>query len=133
MRMNKYTILLADDDEDDRLFFREGMKAAGIGTDLLTEVANGAEVLSFLEASEVMPDLIILDQNMPLMTGEETLEHIKSHRKYHHIPVAIYSTSDFQNGYAQFMSKGALSVSVKPLNMAGYKALVTSMLSQISQ
>lgn len=63
----------------------------------IVEVKNGREAMDFLkkaENEEALPCLIILDINMPVMDGKETLAAIKSNRKYDPIPVVMFSTSE---------------------------------------
>jgi CheY-like chemotaxis protein len=87
-------VLLADDDQDDRDFFKEAIEELKLPVDLEFAV-NGMELMSILtSSSDKLPDLIFLDLNMPIKNGQECLEELKSNQKLQHIPVIIYSTSD---------------------------------------
>jgi len=86
-------ILLADDDPDDRLFFRKALKEIPILTNL-NMVNNGEELMDYLTANtENQPDVIFLDLSMPRKTGYECLIEIKEDEKLKNIPVIMFSTS----------------------------------------
>jgi len=94
--MQKNTILWADDDSDDLQMMREIlMKRKGDYT--IEEVHNGKEALEYLEKAKQnaeLPCLIILDINMPVLDGKETLSIIKNTADYCNIPVVVFTTSD---------------------------------------
>ena len=90
-----YTILYADDDQEDLHLISEAFEKH---TDNLrvAHAYNGAEALKFLahmNRSSILPCLIILDINMPIMDGIETLREIKKVEDYKNIPVVMFSTS----------------------------------------
>jgi CheY-like chemotaxis protein len=105
-------ILLADDDEGDRLLFTEAFSALDIKTAVRT-VNNGMELMSELKNNGDPPHLIFLDLNMPLKNGIECLKEIRSDEKLKNISIAIYSTSDnikdieeaFRNGANVYITK----------------------------
>ena len=130
--MYNYKILLADDDADDRDFFRYALKRLDVDLSALTEAQNGEEVLRILEKADgQLPDIIVLDQNMPLMTGEQALQAIKADDRFRHIPVALYSTSNFANQKQKFLDMGAFTVAAKPISLEDYKGMVEGILSQV--
>lgn len=92
--VNKSLLLYAEDDMDD---FESLEDAVGQLTDKfqLVHARNGTEVISLLqnELSENLPCLIILDLNMPVMDGKETLLWLKNQEVYKDIPVMIFTTS----------------------------------------
>jgi len=86
-------ILLAEDDKDDRDFFKKALKKVNIDT-RLTTVEDGQKLLDFLNKNtDKLPDLLFLDINMPRKNGHECLSEIKRNKKLSQIPVIIYSTS----------------------------------------
>jgi len=109
----KLNILLADDDAVDRELFAEGMAETGVLFNL-TEASNGIEVLRLVEGSEELPDMIILDLNMPVMDGRTTLKELKSREKFRHIPVFILSTSNAHFDVTAAYGHGANLFLVKP-------------------
>jgi CheY-like chemotaxis protein len=113
-------ILLADDDPVDRELFIEAMHETGWEF-RVQEVENGEEVLAFLAAATKHPDLIILDLNMPVKDGRETLKELKRNDRFHHIPVFVLSTSSARFDVELACNTGANLFLVKP---HGYKEIV---------
>ncbi|WP_337042243.1 response regulator [Emticicia sp. 17c] len=90
MTKQNYHIILADDDEDDQIFFREAMSET-VSSVTLNTAKDGIELMSMLAHN--LPDAIFLDLNMPFKNGQECLSEIKNNWRYKNIPVVIYSTS----------------------------------------
>src|SRR4051812_38095117 len=86
-------ILLAEDDADDQRLFHDFLHHR-TDIELMPMVENGVVLLESLErtSDNHLPDVIILDQNMPKKNGLQTLDQLKSSERYAHIPVVIYST-----------------------------------------
>jgi len=119
-------ILLAEDDIDDREFFHDFL-CNRKDIELLPIVENGDEIIQYLEGlSDVtsLPDVIILDQNMPKRSGLKTLQYLKENERYNHINVVIYSTFADENLTEKSFSLGANSVITKPTNMEGYHKMI---------
>lgn len=94
--MQKHTILWADDDADDLQMMREILINTK-GNYKIVEVQNGKEALEYLKQAkkeEGLPCLIILDINMPVLDGKETLSILKTNEEYKSIPVVVFSTSE---------------------------------------
>ena len=91
--VTKPVILYAEDDQDDF----EGLRdALGHLTDThtLVQAKNGTEVMAYLEKEpDHLPGLIVLDLNMPVMDGKETLLWLKNNERYSHIPTMVFTTS----------------------------------------
>ncbi len=90
-------VLLVDDDHDDATLTREGFREAQLPVQL-HHVENGRECLAFLRrqsgyADAPMPDLILLDLNMPLVDGWEVLGEVVKDPQLCHIPVVVLTTS----------------------------------------
>jgi CheY-like chemotaxis protein len=88
----KPIILYAEDDYDD---FESVKEALDQLTDhqLLLHAKNGEEAVEFVQNSTVLPSLIVLDLNMPIMDGKEVLQWLKDRPEYNRIPVMIFTTS----------------------------------------
>ena len=90
-------VLLVDDSEDDFLLAQEGFSEAGVKVDL-HYVENGRECMDFLRrtgrfAGAPHADLVLLDLNMPLMSGREVLSEMVLDPKLKHLPVVVMTTS----------------------------------------
>ena len=88
----KPVLLYAEDDLDDFETLRDALFHL---TDAyaVVQAKNGIEVQQYLEAAAVLPCLIILDLNMPVMDGKETLQWLKSNVHYKIIPSIVFTTS----------------------------------------
>lgn len=110
--MGFHHILLVDDDQDDREIFQSAVEI--VGTIKCSEATSAIEALEMLRSKKVNPDVIFLDLNMPLMTGHEFLERIKSIADLKHIPVIIFSTSGNQQSIYLAKTLGAFDYITKP-------------------
>lgn len=94
--MNKnLTILYAEDDYDDFIILADAFRAYSEDIELV-RAENGLKVIDYLKrisSPDSYPGLIILDLNMPVMDGKETLIRLKSFDQYNDIPVVIFTTS----------------------------------------
>ena len=86
-------ILLVDDDDDDVEMLSTSLEAVGIKTSFYNSSDKALDFLRHVDEPSDMPLLIILDSNMPGLTGQETLALIKSDDKTKRIPVIMYSTN----------------------------------------
>ncbi len=120
------TILLADDDEDDRLMARDALRDARLHNDLRF-VADGVELLDYLRregrfsapGTAPRPGLILLDLNMPRMDGREALEVIKGDPSLRSIPVIVLTTSKAEEDIARSYDLGSNSFITKPVTFLG--------------
>ena len=93
--MNGRYVIFADDDADDLELITGLFKQYNREVNVL-EFRDGKEVMKFLDDFALkasLPQLIVLDINMPRMNGMETLVAIRNHHRYRHIPVVLYTTS----------------------------------------
>ena len=87
------SILLADDDVDDRFLFEKALQKIPIAT-ALTKVNNGEQLMNYFDkGSARLPDVLFLDLNMPVKNGSECIEKIKSDARTKQVPVVMYSTT----------------------------------------
>ena len=129
--MIKYKkILLVDDDIDDRLIFEEILREMDDDS-LLVYAENGLEMIALLDKTkkEELPDMIILDQNMPKMTGKESLVFLKGNPRYQAIPTIIYSTYQVKDFYRECLILGALDVVAKPDSLQAYREMIEQFLA----
>ena len=111
----EYThIILADDDEDDRLFFTDAFEELKISTKVQT-FRDGAELMEYLNSEQaVLPEILFLDLNMPKKNGIECLHEIKSNPKFENMAIAIYSTSSSEEHIEETFVSGANIYIKKP-------------------
>jgi CheY-like chemotaxis protein len=94
MKLNELNILLADDDADDCLFFKDAVTAF-ISPANFTAVHDGEQLMQVLRNETAkLPDVLFLDLNMPRKNGFECLIEIKQDQKLKNLPVVIFSTSN---------------------------------------
>ena len=133
MLLKQINILLADDDTDDCMFFKEALKELLLPTDL-TAVHDGEQLMQLLtnETTE-LPHVLFLDLNMPRKNGFECLSEIKNNKKLNGLPVVIFSTS-FDNEVVNRLHKsGALYFIKKPSHFSHFKSLIQQSLTLIAQ
>jgi CheY-like chemotaxis protein len=125
-------ILLAEDDHDDRNLFHDYL--AGRKDIVLLPIAeDGADLVDFLEnaGGASLPDLIVLDQNMPRKSGIETLVFLKSDNRFAHIPIIVYSTYADEHLVHDCTTLGAALVVSKPYTNKGYHEMIDGFLRLI--
>ena len=114
MIQKELDILLADDDEDDRLFFREALEELNIKSKIKM-VNDGVELMNHLYREDVnLPHLLFLDLNMPRKTGMECLLEIRQSEHLKDLIIAIYSTSASEQDIEDAFVKGANVYLKKP-------------------
>lgn len=126
-------VLLAEDDADDREIFHEIFSSMD-GEAELVMVENGMEVIEILgveSGAGRLPDLIVLDQNMPKMTGKQTLEWLKGQAGFSEIPVIIFSTYSDDRLVRECTELGAAMVITKPCSFDEYEQMVNDFFSEI--
>lgn len=122
-------ITLADDDEDDRLFFTDAFEELKINT-VVNTVKNGKELLNYLNQPEtVLPNIIFLDLNMPILNGIECLKEIKQDNKFNDIVIAIYSTSSSDQDVEDTFVLGANIYIKKPNNFNDLKKVLSDIVT----
>ncbi len=122
-------ILLADDDEDDRLFFTEAFEEIKIKT-IVNTVIDGVELIKYLLLPDVtLPHVLFLDLNMPRKGGLDCLIEIKSDNRFKDIAVAIYSTSASNEDIEETFIKGANVYIKKPSDFNSLKKILSEVIT----
>jgi CheY-like chemotaxis protein len=131
MKLNELNILLADDDTDDCLFFKDAI-AELIEPANFTAVHDGEQLMQLLSQEKtVLPDVLFLDLNMPRKNGFECLAEIKQHKKLQKLPVIIFSTSFEQEVVNLLYQNGAQYFIRKPAAFALFQKIILHTLSLI--
>ncbi|MFT6395444.1 MAG: two-component system response regulator [Bradymonadia bacterium] len=117
------TILLADDDEADRIMTRRALRSAGLGNEVL-EVANGESLLRAMRgegeyANRGDVHFVLLDLKMPGMHGIEVLNSIREDPKLSGVPVVVLTGSEEANDIRSAYLAGAASYLAKPVTFDG--------------
>jgi CheY-like chemotaxis protein len=117
-------ILLADDDEDDRLFFKDALEDLKINT-IVKTLNDGVELMKYLSGVQnEIPHILFLDLNMPYKTGVECLTEIKSMVHLNDMAIAIYSTSASEKEIEETFVQGANIYIKKPGDFGTLKKLL---------
>lgn len=130
---DKPVILYADDDPDDREMLTEYIMLQKSDYEIVG-VTNGREALLYLRSSKGLrnpPALIILDLNMPVLTGKETLAIMKSERDTENLPVVVFTTSTSEVDEA-FCSKFGVKMISKPSTVQDIEKTVQQLLQILS-
>ena len=129
MNAIKHKLLLADDDIDDRIFFKEALEELPINS-TLTTVKDGVELMHLLNTElNDLPDILFLDLNMPRKTGFECLSEIKLSHKLKDLPIIILSTS-FDHAVVNLLYKnGAHYYIRKPSEFSKLKQIIYEAIS----
>lgn len=132
MILKKLNILLADDDTDDCIFFREAVEEFSLFKSL-TAVHDGEQLMLLLanETSE-LPDVLFLDLNMPRKNGFECLFEIKLNTNLKKLPVIMFSTSFEQEVVNMLYKNGAQYFIRKPSEFSQFKKIIQQTLTLVA-
>jgi CheY-like chemotaxis protein len=116
-------IYIVDDDADDREFIMQALSAIGL-FETFMEFEDGQKVVDYLKSYPIVyPDLILLDLNMPVKNGFDTLQEVKSDESLRSIPIIILTASSKVEDEKVCFRHGCEQYYQKPLSMEGYKEL----------
>ena len=122
-------ILLAEDDEDDRLFFKDAFEEVKIKT-AVHMVNDGVELMNYLAKTNItLPHVLFLDLNMPRKTGMDCLKEIKEIDRLKDIAIAIYSTSSSEEDIEETFVKGANVYIKKPSDFSALKKILSEVIT----
>jgi CheY-like chemotaxis protein len=121
------TILLADDDEEDRELTRDALQDARLANEMRF-VVDGQDLMDYLKregayadpsADAPRPGIILLDLNMPRKDGREALAEIKADESLRRIPIVVLTTSKDEEDIFRTYDLGVSSFITKPVTFAG--------------
>ncbi len=128
MNEKQLNVLLADDDSDDRDFFKIALDALPLLTKLKT-VNDGEQLMNYLSKNhENLPNILFLDINMPRKNGIECLSEIKQNNKLKDLPVVMFSTANSQEKIKLVFKNGANVYLHKPCDICQLKQLLLHVL-----
>jgi CheY-like chemotaxis protein len=131
--MNPGLVLHIEDQPGDRQLMREAIAEAHVPMELV-HASNGADGLGFLAyaATRRLPDLIVVDLNMPKIGGLEFVAAIKADERWKSIPVVVLSSSESPQDREQTLSLGALAFIPKPDEWQRYLDLARNLAAYTS-
>ncbi|RYG48855.1 response regulator [bacterium] len=91
--MSRRTALIVEDNPDDERLTIRALDRLELDVDF-NVVRDGVEAVQYLRSCQDLPCLVLLDVKLPLMTGHEVLEEIRSDARLSHIPVVFFTSSD---------------------------------------
>jgi CheY-like chemotaxis protein len=127
--VNDY-VLYADDDEDDRAMMIESFAKHAKNKELVC-VSNGEELFEYLRVHvnvKGLPCLVIIDQNMPLLSGDKIAERLKSDGSLTKIPLVVFSTYSGIN--AKLYDHLQVPVIIKPNSFQQWETIALTLLAQ---
>lgn len=123
-QLNIQSILLADDDNDDCLLFKDALEELSVSA-ALTTVFDGDQLMQLLTKEDaLLPDVLFLDLNMPRKNGFQCLEEIKKDAKLNKLPIIIFSTSYEPDIARKLYQDGAMHYIQKPNEFSKLKNVI---------
>ena len=121
-------LLVVEDNRADARLVVEAVRGGAIPTHV-TVVSDGYQALRYLRGegeytNVTLPDIVLLDLNLPKKDGHEVLREIKADYALKHIPVIVFTSSDAESDIMQAYRNGASCYLVKPLDLDTYFTLV---------
>ena len=132
MRNKPIFVILADDDEIDRMNFKEAFEEGKLKTSIVS-VNDGVELMEYLFREDVpLPTILFLDLNMPRKNGIECLKEIRMSERLREIVVAIYSTSSSEMDIEHTFNSGANVYIQKPNNFIKLKSVLNEIIKCVN-
>lgn len=120
-------ILLIEDDEIEVMKFNRVLSALKLSHKIV-EANNGEEAIEILKVKEVVPDIIVLDLNMPKINGIEFLRILKADDYLKYIPAIILTTSSNRKDILECYRIGIAGYVIKPLKYPDYVDRITKLI-----
>lgn len=111
-------IMLVEDNVSDQVVIERALEDGEIKGQL-SVFSNGQEALDFLhsnEAKQNMPNLILMDINMPILNGKQTLQAIRAHDDLKHLPIVMLTTSSRDKDVIESYRLGVNAYLTKPVS-----------------
>lgn len=127
--MKQPTIIWADDDPEDRMMMREVLHSVGDHHEIV-EVDNGRKLLDRLQCMrqpDQLPCLIVMDMNMPVLSGRDALVLIKNDPAFDGVPVVVFSASNSSLD-RMFCKRYGAEMIMKPPNFASFQEIIKQLL-----
>src|ERR1700744_6517881 len=125
--MKMINILLVEDNEGDILLTREAFEESKI-VNKITSIKNGKDAINYFEAltiKEEPPHLVLLDINLPKVSGHEVLMYIKNNERFKSIPVIMLTTSSSERDILQSYRNHVNCYITKPIDVSDFMKAIT--------
>ncbi len=116
-------ILLIEDDNDDVELLQDALHE-NLLPNTMHVIKDGGLVAGYLEVCEEVPDIIVMDLNLPKVHGRELIKHIKQLDIFKTIPLVVLTTSSSQNDIDYSYKEGASTHLIKPTTSVGFAHVV---------
>ncbi|WP_431156721.1 response regulator [Winogradskyella poriferorum] len=126
--MKNLNILLIEDDLIEVMKLSRATSSLQLNHNIV-KASNGEEALKLLEDKTYLPNIILLDLNMPKISGIEFLKILKSHDQLRHIPTIVLTTSSNQHDLLECYKMGIAGYVLKPLKYEDYVSKIEKLLS----
>jgi len=127
----KIKMLIVEDNEDERLFMKEGFTQTGL-YEVVGEAENGNHMLElFMQPGFSLPQLVLSDLNMPGKNGYEVIKDVKENISYSHIPVVILTTAPLIPYAERCRKLGACAYYTKPDTFLEYRVFAEAIYSDV--
>ena len=130
MNQTGVNIVLADDDDDDCLFFKDALGDIHFSGCLKT-VSNGEDLMILLQQNSILPDVVFLDLNMPLKNGFECLAEIRNMKQFNDLKIIIFSTANDLETIQTLYERGANYFIQKPSSFSQLKNVLDQALDRL--
>jgi CheY-like chemotaxis protein len=127
-----FSILLIEDDHDDIYLLESALGDNSVPYKMDT-IREGDKVQSYLLTNTSVPDIIVLDFNLPKKHGREVLKDIKSHERYKDIPLIVLTTSSAKEDMEYSYRMGARHFITKPTTLQGFNKTVEIICSLVNE
>ena len=122
-------IVLAEDDEDDRLFFKEALEEIKVKT-VITFLNDGSQLMDYLNQPGIrLPQVVFLDLNMPVKSGMECLVEIRRNNRLKDLAIVIYSTAASDEDIEEAFVNGANIYIKKPNDFSLLKSTLAKVVN----
>lgn len=128
--MDTIRILLIEDDTDDIELLKDAFEQNDINCSI-DVVMEGDRAIPFLETVPALPDVIVMDFNLPKLHGREILSQIRESKQFNSIPLMVLTTSASQDDIRYAFSMGANKFVTKPNTMEGFNNTVEAIVSLV--
>ncbi len=120
MKENSNVIIIAEDEEDHLYLIEKALSEIRDYELTIYKTNNGVELLNFIYQDNFMPDIILLDIDIPEINGFEVIKEIKKKEKYDRIPILILSTSNNEKDIQKASELGCDGYIIKPFSYGSY-------------